>query len=224
MMEFRYFGTVNQLMKSVSLILLTGFYAVSCKAQVPLNVSLGIYARSEQNIYRYYNGLGEGNFFTQRVSNGYSAGAMLHSSINYLFNAGASLGISETSYSPNINFSDNTLWKVQLRLWQINFWGELKLGTDEEKGVRLTAGGEWMIPDYRREIWSNGINSTSEERAWPQTRFMPRIGLSYELPYKKWVFMPNTGLRLAFNNRMGYDYVLNQFYAGLSVGYKIYNW
>lgn len=191
-------------------------------SQIPEDIRFGLYGRTEQNIYRYYYGLSRGNFSTQRVSNGYSAGATVHASVNYLLNAGMSLGMSEAGYAPNIQYGNNILWNVRLRLWQFNMWGELKLGPDEEQGTRVILGGEWMIKEYKREIWSQ---NTEGEISWPHTRFMPRIGLGYEYPVKKkWIFNPNTGLRLAFHNRMGYDYVLNQFWAGLNIYYRLHQW
>jgi hypothetical protein len=189
-------------------------------AQIPENIKVGVYGRTEQNIFRYYNGLSRGNFSTQRVSNGYSAGVMIHGSLNYLFNAGMSLGMAEASYAPNIKIDNNILWNLNLRLWQYNIWGELKLGSNESMGARILLGGEWMVTEYKRENWSLGVTGNA---SWPQTRFMPRVGLNIEYPLKKkWVIMPNTGIRVAFKNRLGYDYVVNQFWAGLGIAYRVY--
>ncbi|MBS3914142.1 MAG: hypothetical protein KG003_06560 [Bacteroidetes bacterium] len=186
------------------------------------NIKFGLYGRTEQNIYRYYNYLSKGNFYTQRVSNGYSAGAMLHASVNYLFNVGASLGMSESSYTPNMAFGNNTLWNVNLRLWQVNFWGELKLGQNEFRGARVFLGGEFLTLEYKREIWSLGQEGVA---TWPHTRFMPRIGINYEYTWKKkWTIQPNAGFRLSFYNPVGYDYTFNQFFAGLSFCYKLKSW
>jgi hypothetical protein len=204
------------------MLLITGAAILPIYAQAPENIKFGLYGRTEQNIYRYYNGLSRGNFSTQRVSNGYSAGVLIHSSINYLFNAGMSFGLSEASYAPNIKYDNNNiLWNLSLRLWQFNAWGELKLGQDENQGVRFLLGGEWMYKEYKKENWSLGVEGNT---TWPQLRFMPRVGLSYEYPLKKkWVITPNTGVRIAFNNRLGYDYGLSQFWAGLNIAYKVYN-
>lgn len=200
--------------------LCSSYFAAPVFSGIPENIRFGLYGRSEQNIYRYYNGLSLGNFYTQRVSNGYSAGVMVHSSINYLFNAGISLGMSESSYSPNIKLSTNTLWKVQLRTWQFNAWGELKMGKNERKGLRLMAGLESLYVDYKREIWAS---ENRNDESWPRSRVLPRIGLSYEYPFKKrFVLTPNAGLRLALSNRTGYDYIFNQFWAGAGISYRIW--
>jgi hypothetical protein len=202
------------------------FAATLCPATVfsgpPENIKFGIYGRSEQNIYRYYDGKSKGNFYTQRVSSGYSTGIMAHSSINYLFNAGLGFGMAEASYAPNMLLNGNTIWTVNLRLWQLNFWGELKLGKDEDKGTRIFLGGEFMFQEYKREIWANGLTGYP---SWPRNRFMPRLGVSYEYPIqKKWTIQPNVGLRLAFYNQVGYDYVWNQFFAGVNVAYRLKSW
>lgn len=202
---------------SLNLILAPGLFSQGIE-----DIKFGLYGRTEQNIYRYYNGLTKGNFHTQRVTNGYSAGFILHASVNYLFNAGMSLGLAEASYAPNMTFDKNTLWSVNLRLWQYDFWGELKFGQRADRGGRFLLGGEFMMKDYKREIWSLGKEGYP---SWPQTRFMPRIGVSYEYTLKKkWLIEPNAGMRLAFYNQVGYDYTLNQFFAGINLAYKLKSW
>lgn len=189
------------------------------KAQIE-GLNIGIYARSEQNIYSYYGGLGLGNFYSQRTTSGYSAGAVVHTSVNYLFNAGMSLGIAEASYKPDFKYNelDNTIWNTSLRLAQWDFWGELKLGQNEKAGARFQLGGEFMFVQYRRDVWSHPERETKN---WPSTRFMPRMGVGYEWQLKnKITLYPSAGMRFALNNAMGYDYFFNQFYAGIAVMYR----
>lgn len=205
----------------VAIILFALLGSHSVCAQLLENFKVGIYGRTEQNIYKYYGGLGRGNFYTQRTSSGYSAGIAMHTSVNYLFNAGMSLGISEASYKPDFKYNslNNTLWNLHLRLWQTNLWGELKFGQNEFNGFRLLVGFEWMSPQYKREIWQfeNG-----EKQAWPSSRVMPRLGLTYEWKVNKnWVLEPNAGLRMALSNKTGFDYPANQFWFGASLLHKI---
>lgn len=197
------------------------FTASVARSQITENLKLGLYGRSEQNIYRYYGGLGLGNFYTQRTSSGYSAGIVAHASLNYLFNAGMSFGISDATYHPDFKYNDlqNTLWNLHIRLWEYNFWGELKLGQNENRGARLIAGAELTGIQYKREIWQF---EQYEKHSWPSARCMPRLGLGYELPLKKqWTLHPNMGMRLALTNPNGYDFFFNQFWIGMSVMHKI---
>ncbi|MCC7296894.1 MAG: hypothetical protein IT244_01070 [Bacteroidia bacterium] len=168
--------------------------------------------------------MGLGNFFTQRTSSGYSAGIVAHASVNYLFNAGTSFGLAEASYQPDFKYNDlnNTLWNTRLRLWQWDLWGELKLGTNESRGARILLGFETMSVQYKRELWQF---EQKEKFSWPQNRIMPRLGLGYELDIKKkWTVHPSAGMRFALTNKMGYDYIFNQFYAGVSVMYRVKSW
>jgi hypothetical protein len=206
-------------------LLMLGFGFCSYSAAQPLleDISIGISGRTEQNIYRYYNNQGIGNFNTLRVSNGYSAGLTMHSSVNYLFSAGIGVNLAEASYRPDLEKNGSVLWSNQLRLWQFDFWGELKLSQNEKSHPMLMLGGQMMFVDYKRELYSKP--GDADVYSWPQQRFMPKIGLSYYQEIgKKWQLIPNIGFRLALANKVGYDYVFNQFFAGVNLTYRLKSW
>ncbi len=185
--------------------------------------SAGLNGRTEQNFYRYYSSQGIGNYNTIRVSNGYSAGVNIHASINYLFGAGMSLNMGEASYKPDLEKNGGVLWSTQLRLWQYDLFGELKLSQNEKSRPMIMLGGQWMFVEYKREIYSK--NNEVTQYAWPQQRFMPKIGLSYYQQLGKHLqLVPSVGMRLALNNKSGYDYVFNQFFAGVNLTYRLKSW
>lgn len=186
------------------------------------NVSIGVYGRGEQNIYNYFEGRGLGDYYTQRVTSGYSAGLHVHSSINYLFNASLSVGIGECKYAPQLKKGNTQLYSSQMRLVFISPAAELKLGTNEKNRPVFQLGGQFMMVNKKTEIFSNYAEPTLQ---WPKTRFMPFIGIGYQISVrKKWMIQPSAQLRIAINNKVGYDYPLNQVAFALHMVRKIKSW
>lgn len=185
--------------------------------------SAGLNGRTEQNFYGYYGGKGIGNYNTYRVSNGYSTGVFVHSSVNYLFNAGLGLNLAEARYKPDLERNGSVLYSSYLRLWQFDFWGELKFSNNEKHRPFLLFGGQVMTVQYKNETYSKP--GDAEIYTWPTSRFMPRLGVGYYFELgKKLQFSPSFGMRLALNNKVGYDFLFNQFYAGLNVAWKLKSW
>ncbi|MBL7811605.1 MAG: hypothetical protein JNL57_05235 [Bacteroidetes bacterium] len=197
-------------------------YCSGANAQVPENLYFGVYGRQENNLYRYYSGNTLGTYYTTRTSQGYSAGLAIHSSINYLFNACLGFGLSEAHYSPALSKGNSQLYQASLRLWHLNLQGELKLGQEEKHQPVFQAGGQWIFKESGREIFSNG---DIEEFKWPQTRFMPQLGVGWNFVLKnKWVVKPNLGIRINTKNKVGYDYSANQIFFGCTAVYRVKSW
>ncbi len=212
-------------MKTKAFVLLSFMAMTVALAAQPLleDLAIGLNGRTEQNIYRYYNSKGIGNFNTLRVSNGYSAGITVHSSINYLFSAGLGLSLGEASYNPDLERNGSILWSNRMLLWQFDFWGELKLSQNEKSHPILILGAQGMFIEHKRELFSKP--GDADAYAWPQQRLMPKIGLGfYHELGRKWQMTPSFGIRIAPKNTVGYDYGVSQFFAGINFAYKIKTW
>ena len=186
------------------------------------NFSMGVYGRAEGNAYRRYNTTGLGSYYTTRVSTGYSSGVCMIASVNYLFNAGLNFGLAEAQYHPNIAKDGSSLWTAQLRLWHFDVWGELKLSDNEKRRPLFMLGGQFMFLEHSREIFSQ---QRIDAYSWPQSRFMPKLGLGYYWALgKKFHITAYAGLRVALHNSVGYDYILNQVYGGINIAYRLKSW
>lgn len=206
------------------LILFTFVFSQACIAQFsPIeNIGVGVYGRGEQNIYNYFEGRGLGDYYTQRVTPGYSAGVYIHSSVNYLFNASLSFGIGECKYAQQLKKGNTQLYSSQFRLVFITPAAELKLGNNERRRPVFQLGGQIMMVNKKTEIFSN---YAEPDLQWPRTRFMPFIGIGYQIHLKrKWMIQPAVQLRIAMNNKVGYDYPLNQVAFALHISRKIKSW
>lgn len=203
--------------------IMTLAWCADLRAQVPENISAGIYGRGESNLYRYYAGQQLGDFFTRRASNAYSAGAAVHSSVNHLFNAMAAFGFSEVTFRPDIRSGSSTLYQASLRLWHLNLSGELKFNERGTFNPAFWMGLQGIFRESATEIFSG---NRVAERTWPKSRLMPQFGLAfyYKPSRSKFHFRAETGMRLNSANRTGYDYGLSQVFAGLSVLYRVKSW
>lgn len=210
-------------MKQLSIAVLLACSAVQVSSQIPENISLGLYGRGETNFYRYYAGKELGSFFSTRVNNAYSAGISAHSSINYLFNAGASFGFSEVSYRPDIRTGSSTLYQASIRFLHLNMTGELKFNEQGTFNPTFWMGMQGMFRQEATELFSAG---RVEERLWPKNRWMPQFGLGFHYrPGKhRWHARAELGMRLNSNNRTGYDWGLSQVFAGLHLLYRVKSW
>ena len=211
-------------LRPLTLLLLT-FLSVDTKAQFysPENLSFGIYGRGESNLYRYYSGKELGSFFTTRVYNSYSAGISSHLSVNHLFNVNASFGFSEVTFKPEIRTGNSILFQSSLRLWHLNYCGELKLSSNEKFTPATFLGFQSMFKESATEIFSNG---TIQERAWPKSRTMLQWGISFQIkPWKnKLQVRTEAGIRLNASNKVGYDQNLSQGFVGLQILYRVKSW
>jgi hypothetical protein len=201
------------------------FAAAACPlfSQTPENINIGIYGRGESNLYRYYGGTALGNFYTKRVNNSYSTGLSLHASVNYLFNAAISFGFSEANYRPDILAQNSQLYMASIRMWHLNMAGELKFNDKPLFNPTLILGFQAMFKESSNEKFSAGV---VEELLWPRTRMMPQIGIGFQYTPRKTRLnlRAEAGLRLNSINRTGYDYGLNQAFAGLHLMYRVKSW
>lgn len=208
-----------------ALFLTTALFPVLSTAQFysPESLSAGIYGRGETNLYRYYSGKELGSFYTNRVQNSYSAGLATHLSINHLFNANVSFGFSEVTFKPDIRTGNSILYQSSLRLWNLNYSGELKLSSNEKFTPVTFLGFQSMFIESATEIFSAGI---VEERKWPRNRTMLQWGIGMlATPFKKPVmFRVEAGLRLNATNKTGYEQKLSQLFAGLQIQYRLKSW
>lgn len=207
-------------------ILSCSMFALFAKAQIhsiPEDISVGVYGRSETNFYRYYGNQELGSYFSDRISNAYSAGLSVQSSLTYLFNANISMGLGEVKYRPDIRSGNSTLYEASLRLWTVNAIGELKFNDKPRFNPAVWFGLQGIFKEGGNEVFSNGI---VPERQWPQSRYMPQFGISFHYtPVKLPIHVKaEAGMRLNSTNRTGYDYGLSQVFGGLHIFYRVKSW
>jgi hypothetical protein len=214
-----------KLMKRLLLMVFvyTASYAKAQLNSIPEDISFGFYGRAETNFYRYYANEQLGDFFTDRVNNAYSAGLSLHSSLTHLFNANISMGFGEVNYRPDIRTGNSTLYQASLRLWTLNAVGELKFNDKPRSNMGVWFGFQGIFKESGSEIFSGAV---IQERQWPQTRYMPQFGISFQYKPRKIPihFKMEAGMRLNSTNRTGYDYGLSQVFGGLHMLYRVKSW
>ncbi len=212
-------------MKKSGLIisLLLTFQAKAQMNPIPENISIGVYGRAETNFYRYYDNQELGSYFSDRINNAYSAGLSLHSSLTYLFNTNISVGFGEVNYRPDIRSGNSTLYQASLRLWTVNAIGELKFNDKPRFNPGIWFGFQGIFKESGTEVFSGAV---VQERQWPQTRYMPKFGLSFHYKPRKIPvhFKLEGGMRLNSSNRTGYDYGLSQVFGGLHMLYRVKSW
>lgn len=193
-------------------------------AQVPENLSVGVYGRQENNFYKYFENNDASHVRSTRSSLGYSAGIAIHSSVTYFLNAELGFGFSEQKYSPGLKGYENgqstTLYDINLRMYHLNATAELKLGDHKFVKPAFFLGLQGnFIRDFTTQY--DGYGGVLAE--YPGARFKLQTGFAVNIHLKKDRFLlkPYMGFRVPMSKARAYENSIDQFFFGLTLAVKV---
>ncbi len=208
-------------MKNLSWIFIALFiYKAPVKSQDEGSIHLGVFARSESNLYKYlkqYNG----GFTSVRASTGYSAGLAVDYIPFYLVKLDARISFSETNYSPDYTAQKGIYYKTNMRLSQMAVNAHFNLGSSS-KIVNMSF---FLGQQFNHVLKNTQIrDEDSKEEALPVNRLFTQTGLAANILLwnQKILIKPEAGLRFnVLGTKRQWENAPNQFFGGVTVAYKV---